>query len=120
MDKKSTDELFNHHKALKTSHGDEGIALKLRLMFINDLPSQLLKAKKLWQANDYETLQSQLHHILGGAQVCAADGLIDCVNQIKFELRSSEVNKDRINQIWQEIDAINSAMQLSLKDTKNT
>lgn len=120
MDKKSTDDLFNHEKALKTSHSDHGIALKLRLMFIKDLPSQLAKAESLWQAKDYETLQSQLHHILGGAQVCAADGLIDCVNQVKLELKSGEVDKDRINQIWLEIKAINSAMQVGLKDTENS
>ncbi|WP_154223318.1 Hpt domain-containing protein [Marinicella rhabdoformis] len=116
MDKINTCDLFNDAKALKTSHGDQSIALKLRQMFINDLPTQLDRAKALLQSQDYQTLQSHLHHLLGGAQVCAADALIDNINKIKTELKSNDINLKKIAFIWQKIETMNAEMQASLND----
>ena len=102
---------FNHNKALSASHNDESIALKLRDLFILDLPSQLTKADVMMSKNQIGDLQNQLHYILGGAQVCAADGLIQLITELKLRLKTARSMDKTTEKLWQEINDINTAMQ---------
>ncbi len=58
-----------------------------------------------------ESLQSQLHYILGGAQVCAAESLIQLITDLKHSIKTTGLIDKTSENLWQEINAVNFAMQ---------
>lgn len=101
--------LFNQTKALEASHNDEEVMMKLRGLLIQVLPDQLDQAIHLWQEKDSQALQTLLHHILGGAKVCAAERLIETIVLLKDELKNQ--NQQSIEMLWNELKIINQSMQ---------
>lgn len=103
--------LFNQAKALEACHNDKEIMMKLRGLLIQALPGQLEQATCLWRKQQATALQNHLHHILGGAKVCAADRLVETISQLKDELKNANQNQNKIKALWQALETIIQSMQ---------
>ncbi|MCX7544782.1 response regulator [Marinicella gelatinilytica] len=78
--------LFDESKALSISHEDSKIVRRLRTLFIEELPSEIIAIEHLHQSASWLELDNQLHHLLGSTRVCAAVTLAEKIDNYRQHL----------------------------------
>ena len=82
----SSDIPFDEEQALAISHQDADIVLKLRTLFVDELPKEMDKIEQLHQSGQWQELADRLHHLQGSARVCAAVYLCQCLQDYRQQL----------------------------------
>lgn len=97
-------ETFDEQLAMQISHQDSHIVQKLRQLLVQQLPDAWQKIERLYQQEDWPTLNDHLHKLLGSAKICAASMLIQRLEQFKSTVAIEANNHLAFQQLKAAID----------------
>ncbi|HXE96427.1 MAG TPA: Hpt domain-containing protein [Dongiaceae bacterium] len=90
-------EQFDRLKALKWLEGDERMFVKLKAIFMKNIPSQVDQLKAFLDAGDDRSAERAAHTIMGAAAMLGASAMSDEAGKIEKSAIAGDLNTARLH-----------------------
>src|ERR1043166_4602843 len=90
-------EQFDKRKALQWLEGDERMFVKLKAIFMKNIPSQIEQLKTFLDAGDNSSTERAAHTIMGSSAMLGASAMSDEAGKIEQSAIAGDMNTARLH-----------------------